>query len=76
MNKYIYDRVINESKYIIDTGSTVREVAEVFGVSDGAEQRAQRDGQYHRGADPDLLRTKESRLCCTLAKCCKTATRF
>lgn len=33
MNKYIYDRVINESKYIIDTESTVREVALVFGVS-------------------------------------------
>ena len=33
MNNYIYDRVINESKYIIDTGKTVREVAEVFGVS-------------------------------------------
>lgn len=33
MNKNIYDRVINESKYIIDTGSTVRKVAEVFGVS-------------------------------------------
>ena len=33
MNKYIYDRVINESKYIIGTGSTVREVADIFGVS-------------------------------------------
>ena len=33
MNKYIYDRVINESKYIIDTGKTVRDVAYVFGVS-------------------------------------------
>ena len=33
MNNFIYDRVINESKYIIDTGSTVREVADVFGVS-------------------------------------------
>ena len=33
MNEYIYDRVINESKYIIDTGSTVRKVALVFGVS-------------------------------------------
>ena len=33
MNKYIHDRVINEAKYIIDTGSTVREVALVFGVS-------------------------------------------
>ena len=33
MNKYIHDRVINESKYIIDTGSTVREVALIFGVS-------------------------------------------
>ena len=33
MNNYICERVINESKYIINTGSTVRDVAEVFGVS-------------------------------------------
>lgn len=33
MNKYIYDRVINESNYIIATNKTIREVAEVFGVS-------------------------------------------
>lgn len=33
MNKYIYDRVINESNYIIDTGKTIREVADIFGVS-------------------------------------------
>lgn len=33
MNKYIYDRVINESNYIIDTNKTIREVAEEFGVS-------------------------------------------
>lgn len=33
MDKYIYDRVINESNYIINTGKTIREVAEIFGVS-------------------------------------------
>jgi len=33
MNKYIYDRVIKESNYIINTGKTIREVAYVFGVS-------------------------------------------
>ena len=33
MNKYIYDRVINESNYIIETNKTIREVAEEFGVS-------------------------------------------
>ena len=33
MNSYIYDRVINESNYIINTGKTIREVADIFGVS-------------------------------------------
>lgn len=33
MDKRIIDRVINESKYIIDTGKTVRDIALVFGVS-------------------------------------------
>lgn len=33
MLKSIYDRVIEESKYIINTNKTIREVAEVFGVS-------------------------------------------
>lgn len=33
MNKYIYDRVIDESRYIIDTNKTIREVADEFGVS-------------------------------------------
>ena len=33
MNKYIYDRVINESNYIINTNKTIREVADIFNVS-------------------------------------------
>lgn len=33
MDKYIYDRVINESNYIVNTGKTIREVAVDFGVS-------------------------------------------
>lgn len=33
MNKYIYDRVIGESNYIIETNKTIREVADIFGVS-------------------------------------------
>ena len=33
MNKDIYDRVINESNYIIKTNKTIREVADKFGVS-------------------------------------------
>ena len=33
MDKYIYDRVINEANYIIKTNKTIREVAEIFGVS-------------------------------------------
>ena len=33
MNKYIYDRVVEEANYIVDTNKTIREVAEIFGVS-------------------------------------------
>lgn len=33
MNKYIFDRVINESNYIVETNKTIREVADKFGVS-------------------------------------------
>lgn len=33
MDKLIYDRVLNESKYIIDTNKTIREVANIFSVS-------------------------------------------
>ncbi len=33
MNKRIYDRVIDESNYIIETGDTIRNVANIFGVS-------------------------------------------
>lgn len=43
MNKDIYDRVINESKYIISTNSTIRETAEVFGVSKSTVHKDVRD---------------------------------
>ena len=33
MNKHIVKRVLDEAKYIIETGSTVREIAKVFKVS-------------------------------------------
>ena len=33
MEKHIIDRVIEEGKYIIDTGDTVRKMAQVFGIS-------------------------------------------
>ena len=33
MNKYIVNRVLNEAKYMIDTGDTVRGVALIFNVS-------------------------------------------
>ena len=33
MNKYIYDRVIDEANYIVETNMTIREVAEHFGGS-------------------------------------------
>ena len=33
MNKKIMSRVMEEGKYIIETGNTVREMADVFGIS-------------------------------------------
>ena len=33
MDKKIIERVLEESKYIIDTGKTVREMAKIFGIS-------------------------------------------
>ena len=33
MNKYIYDRGIDEANYIVETNMTIREVAEKFRVS-------------------------------------------
>ncbi|MDO5569716.1 MAG: sporulation transcriptional regulator SpoIIID [bacterium] len=33
MNKYIYQRIIEESKYILNTKKTIREVAKVFKIS-------------------------------------------
>ena len=33
MNKKIMSRVIEEGKYIVETGNTVREMADVFGIS-------------------------------------------
>lgn len=33
MEKYIIDRVINESNFIVKTNKTIREVADIFGVS-------------------------------------------
>lgn len=33
MNKKIMSRVIEEGKYIVETGNTVREMAGVFGIS-------------------------------------------
>ena len=33
MNKKIFNRVIEEGKYMLDTGKTVREMVNVFGIS-------------------------------------------
>ena len=33
MNKKIITRVLEEGKYILDTGMTVREMAKIFGIS-------------------------------------------
>lgn len=43
MNKRIYDRVILESKYIIDTNETIRNVASVFGVSKSTVHKDMRE---------------------------------
>ena len=43
MNKKIYDRVINESKYIIATNKTIREVASVFLVSKSTVHKDMRE---------------------------------
>lgn len=43
MNKQIYNRVIDESFYIVDTGKTIREVAEVFGVSKSTVHKDMRE---------------------------------
>lgn len=43
MNKKIYDRVVEESKYIVDTNKTIREVADVFEVSKSTVHKDVRD---------------------------------
>ena len=43
MNKYIVNRVINEAKYIIDTGETVRDMALIFDVSKSTVHKDLRD---------------------------------
>lgn len=43
MNKKIVERVLNEAQYIIDTGSTVREIAPYFGVSKSTVHKDLRD---------------------------------
>lgn len=43
MNKDIFDRVINESRYIISTDSTIRETADIFGVSKSTVHKDIRD---------------------------------
>lgn len=43
MNKKIYDRVVEESKYIVDTNKTIREVADVFEVSKSTVHKDIRD---------------------------------
>ena len=43
MNKRIISRVIEEGKYILKTGNTVREMAEVFGISKSTIHKDLRD---------------------------------
>jgi len=43
MNNKIYDRVINECYYIINTNKTIREVADVFSVSKSTVHKDMRE---------------------------------
>lgn len=43
MNRKIYNRVIDESKYIIDTNKTIREVASIFLVSKSTVHKDMRE---------------------------------
>ncbi len=43
MDKKIIERVLEESKYIIDTGKTVREMASIFGISKSTIHKDLRD---------------------------------
>ena len=46
MDKRIYDRVINESIYIINTNKTIREVANEFDVSKSTVHKDMRERLY------------------------------
>ena len=43
MNKKIFDRVIEEANYIINTGNTIRETASLFEVSKSTVHKDMRD---------------------------------
>jgi len=43
MKKEIFDRVMKECKYIIDTGKTVREIANEFNISKSTVHKDLRD---------------------------------
>lgn len=43
MNKKIIDRVLSESRYILETGKTVREIAKTFKVSKSTVHKDLRD---------------------------------
>lgn len=43
MNKKIISRVIEEGKYMLETGKTVREMAKVFGISKSTIHKDLRD---------------------------------
>ena len=43
MNKKIVSRVIEEGKYILKTGKTVREMADIFGISKSTIHKDLRD---------------------------------
>ena len=43
MRKEVYDRVVDEAKYLISTNETIREIAKVFDVSKSTVHKDMRD---------------------------------
>lgn len=43
MRKDVYDRVVNEAKYLISTNETIREIAKAFNVSKSTVHKDMRD---------------------------------
>ena len=58
MNKKIITRVLEEGKYILDTGMTVREMAKIFGISKSTIHKDLRERLLEIDKDKQLTSTK------------------